>query len=145
MKVKIFPYIALIIFLAGLFVYPESRFITLFIGEEKFIVEIADDYEKRAVGLMFRKDIPDNFGMLFVYAEEDYRGMWMKNTLINLDLIFMDSSKEIIDIIPDVPPCKADPCQTYVSKEKARYVLELKGGRSESLGLKKGSRIYFIL
>ena len=122
-----------------------TGFITVFLGDEEFVVEIAETDKEKAFGLMYRKEIPDNFGMLFIYSKEDFRGMWMKNTLISLDLIFLNSQKEIVEIINNVPPCIKDPCQSYISGKKAKYVLELKGNRSKELDLKEGDRIFFIL
>ena len=122
----------------------ETRFISLFIGQEEFVVEIAETEEKKMTGLMYRKSIPDNFGMLFFYQNEDFRGMWMKNTLIHLDLIYLSSNREIVDIHINVPPCKKEPCKTYISKKKAKYVLELKGNRSKELKLKIGDSLFFI-
>ncbi len=122
-----------------------SGFITMFIGSEKFNVEIARTGKEKSVGLMYRKGIPDNYGMLFVYSDEDIRGMWMKNTLINLDLIFLNSKKEVVEIIADVPPCLKDPCKSYISEYKAKYVLELKGQIAKELKLKTGDTIFFIL
>ncbi len=143
MKRSILILIIFFLFVTKLISTP--RFISILIGEDEFLVEIADTDKKKALGLMFRKEIPDNFGMLFVYSIEDYRGIWMKNTLISLDLIYLNSAKEIIEIIYNVPPCKKDPCKTYISEGKAQYVLELKGNRAKSLNLKKGDRIFFIL
>jgi len=125
--------------------YSPPRFIPVLIGGEEFQVEIADTDKKKTLGLMFRKSIPDHYGMLFVYSREDYRGIWMKNTLIHLDLIFLNSSREIVRIFHNVPPCKQDPCKTYIPEEKAQYVLEIKGKRAKSLNLKTGDRIFFIL
>lgn len=124
--------------------FSETRFISLFIGSEEFIVEIAETEKEKATGLMFRKSIPDNFGMLFLYQGEDFRGIWMKNTLIHLDLIFLNSHREIVDIRINVPPCEEEPCKTYISKKKAKYVLELKGNRSKELKLKAGDSLFFI-
>lgn len=122
-----------------------AEFITMFIGDEEFVVEVAKTDRGKALGLMYRKEIPDNFGMLFIYSNEDYRGMWMKNTLVSLDLIFLNSGKEVVEILHNVPPCVKDPCRSYISEKKAKYVLELKGKRSEELDLSTGDRIFFIL
>ncbi len=143
MKNVIFLVVLLTILSSGLF--SGAGFTSIFIGDEEFVVEIAESNGEKALGLMYRKDIPDNFGMLFVYSIEDFRGMWMKNTLVSLDLIFLNSKKEIVEIIKNVPPCEKDPCKSYISKKKARYVLELKGNRSEDLNLIEGDRIFFIL
>jgi len=122
-----------------------AGFITILIADEEFVVEIAETDQEKALGLMHRKEIPDNFGMLFIYPGEDFRGMWMKNTLVSLDLIFLNSQKEIVEIFNNVPPCVKDPCKSYISGEKAKYVLELKGNRSKELNLNEGDRIFFIL
>ena len=144
-KIKHLVPVFIILILSVINLKAGPQFISMFMSDEEFLVEIADTDNKKAIGLMFRKEIPDNFGMLFVYSDEDYRGIWMKNTFVSLDLIFLNSSKEIIEIIYNVPPCKKDPCKTYISKDKAQYVLELKGNRSKSLNLKTGDRIFFIL
>lgn len=125
--------------------FGETRMIILYIGDNKLTVEVADTLEKQVQGLMFRESIPDNFGMLFVYNDEDTHSMWMKNTLVHLDLIFLDRDKRVIDMYIDVPPCKCPPCPTYPSRKPAQYVLELKGNRSKKLGLKVGDRLFFIL
>jgi len=123
----------------------EPMFISMFIKSEEIVVEIADTNQKKALGLMFRKSIPDNYGMLFIYSEEDQRAMWMKNALVSLDLIFLNAQKEVVEIIRNVPPCKKDPCKTYISKIKAQYVLEVRGNRSKEIELQAGDRLFFIL
>lgn len=123
----------------------QSKFIPLYIGSEKFTVEIADTLEKQMLGLMFRKSIPDDFGMLFVHDDENIRSMWMKNTLVRLDLIFLDKNRQVVDMFINVPPCKDDPCDSYISRKPARYVLELRGNRASELGLKMGDVIFFVL
>ncbi|MCK5004435.1 MAG: DUF192 domain-containing protein [Candidatus Aminicenantes bacterium] len=143
MKNKILLITMLAIVFSNLF--SGSGFTTIFLGDEEFVVEIAETNREKALGLMYRKEIPDNFGMLFIYSNEDFRGMWMKNTLVNLDLIFLNSQKEIVEIIHNVPPCVKDPCKSYISEKKAKYVLELKGNRSKKLNLNEGDRIFFIL
>ena len=81
--------IVFLIFFTGL-KSPEPRVIPLYIGSEKFIVEIADTPLKKMRGMMFRRSMPDNFGMLFVYKKEQTLGYWMKNTLIHLDIIYLN-------------------------------------------------------
>ncbi len=127
------------------FIFSQPEFIPLYIGPEKFTVEIADTLEKQLMGLMFRKSIPDDFGMLFVHEGEDTRSMWMKNTLVHLDLIFLDKNRQVVDIYTNVPPCKSDPCESYVSRKPALYVLELRGNRVKELNLKVGDFVFFVL
>jgi uncharacterized membrane protein (UPF0127 family) len=145
MKIKRLLNIVICLVIIIGFGYGETKMISLYIGKIKFTVEIADTVEKQLRGLMFRKSIPDDFGMLFVHQEEDSRGIWMKNTLVHLDIIYLNKDKEVVDMYINVPPCKKDPCQTYISKVPAQYVLEIRGNLSKELDLKLGDTIVFIL
>ena len=120
----------------------ENRFITIYIQGKPFLAEIADTPEKQAMGLMFRRQIKDDYGMLFIFSEEDTRSFWMKNTLIPLDIIYLNSSRQIVDMYCSVPPCCADPCPSYISKFPARYVLEINGGLAKKLKIKIGDKIF---
>ncbi len=133
-----------IIFYSSFLIYGDTKLVSLFIGSNKFIVEVADSEEARIRGLMFRESIPDNYGMLFVFDEENIRSFWMKNTLTYLDIIYLNKNKRIVDMYINVPPCKNDPCKNYISAEPAKYVLELKGNRVKDLNLKKGDFIFFV-
>jgi uncharacterized membrane protein (UPF0127 family) len=126
-------------------IHAEVRMIPLYIGSEKFTVEIADTIEKQAIGLMFRKNVPDDFGMLFIYDVEDYHGYWMKNCLVHLDIIYLNKEKQVVDMYINVPPCKEEPCKTYVTRVPAQYVLELRGNRAKEINLKIGDSIFFML
>jgi len=119
----------------------ENRFITIFVQDKPFATEIADTPEKHARGLMFRTQIKADYGMLFVFAEEEIRSFWMKNTLIPLDMIFLNNEKQVIDLFCSVPPCRSDPCPSYTSALPARYVLEIAGGTAKRLKLKIGDKI----
>lgn len=101
-----------------------------------FNVKIARSAEERAAGLMNVESMPNNEGMFFVYDSEGYRTFWMKDTLIPLDLIFIDDAKRIVDIIPNVQPCEKDPCEMFRSPKGAKYVFEINGGLSKIYGLK---------
>ncbi len=121
------------------------KIIPLYIGTEKFMVEIADTLEKQIRGMMYREYVPADFGMLFIYESEDYRSYWMKNCLVTLDIVYLDRNKQVINMHIDVPPCKSEPCETYPSERPAQYVLELRGNRAKELNLKPGDTIFFIL
>lgn len=125
-------------------IHAEIKMIPLYIGSEKFTVEIADTLEKQMRGMMFRKNVPDDFGMLFVYNGEDYHSFWMKNCQVNLDIIFLNKDKQVVDMYIDVPPCKEEPCNNYTTRILAKYVLELKGNRAREIDLKIGDTIFFI-
>lgn len=92
----------------------------------KVNVEIADDNNERINGLMFRKNLDKNSGMLFIFDDETYQTFWMKNTLIPLDIIFIGKDLKIVDI-KYATPCKEDPCKLYKSPGPAKYVLEVNG------------------
>jgi uncharacterized membrane protein (UPF0127 family) len=121
------------------------KMIPLFAGEAKFIVEISDTPQKRARGLMGRKFIPKDYGMLFLFEEEGPQAFWMKNTLVELDIIFLDRYKHILKIFSNVSPCRAEPCESYVCRDAVKYVLEIRGGRSAELEIKIGQEISFII
>jgi uncharacterized membrane protein (UPF0127 family) len=109
-----------------------------------FAVEIADEPGEWRHGLMERSSLPQNGGMLFIFPEQAPRAFWMMNTLIHLDIIFADAEGRILNIAANVPPCVAPRrCPTYRSIAPARYVLEITGGRAESLGIRAGGYLHF--
>ncbi len=107
----------------------------------RVFVEVQDDREEFPRGLMFRNHLPWNAGMLFAFNEEEPQTFWMKNTLIPLDMIFVDSSSKIIDIKENVPPCEQEECPNYTSREPAQFVLEVNAGFVQEKGVKIGDRL----
>jgi YVTN family beta-propeller protein len=107
----------------------------------RVFVEVTDDLEESMRGLMFRIHLPWNAGMLFPYSDEEPRTFWMKNTLIPLDMIFVDSSSKIVEIKENVPPCEQEECPTYPSMEPAQYVLEVNAGFVKEKGVKLGDQL----
>lgn len=67
-------------------------------------------------------------GMLFVYPMQAEQGVWMKNTLISLDVIFISADNKIVAILENLPPCHHDPCPVYSSTAQAKYMLEIQAG-----------------
>jgi len=108
-----------------------------------FIVEIdiADTLSQRTAGLMFRPVLPENRGMLFVYPEPQSIGVWMKNTLISLDVVFLTAEGVVVDVLPNQQPCVSHPCPIYSSSTPAQYMLELKAGSAEKHKLGVGQEI----
>jgi hypothetical protein len=106
-----------------------------------YTIEIAADDASRAHGLMDRTQMDADHGMLFVFDDDAMRAFWMKNTKIPLDMLFFDSTRHLITVQHDVPPCTSDPCPAYSSGAPARYVLELNGGEAARLGLAPGDVI----
>ncbi len=101
----------------------------------KISVELAITPEEQQKGLMFREELQENTGMLFVQSEPRLTAFWMKNTLISLDIIFIDENSKIINIEKAVP-CEQTACITYPSKDKAKYILEINAGESKAHNLK---------
>ncbi len=103
--------------------------------------EVADTPDAWGRGLMFRTSLDDNGGMIFMFSDEQPRTFWMKNTLIPLDMIFISTSNQIVDIKKNFEPCRADPCPAYTSRLPARYVLEVNGGFADRNGVEVGNRV----
>ena len=90
-------------------------------------VELAENQLSRAKGLMFRESLSPDAGMLFIFEGDGEHSFWMKNTLIPLDMIWLDSGLQVVHI-EHANPCRADPCESYEPHRLARYVLEVNGG-----------------
>ena len=110
---------------------------------ERFCVEVVDDRESRSRGLMHREVLAADHGMVFIYPGERVRNFWMKNTLIPLDIIFLDSQLRIVSIARDAQPCNKAPCTRYSSQQPAQYVIEVNAGIAASLGLESGDTVRF--
>ncbi|HET7704582.1 MAG TPA: DUF192 domain-containing protein [Thermoanaerobaculia bacterium] len=106
-------------------------------------VELATDEATRAQGLMYRDRLRDHTGMLFFFPEMSVHGFWMKNTLIPLDMIWIDDQRRVVHVKYDVPPCQADPCPSYDPGVPAKYVLEVAGGVARQHGVTAGSQLRF--
>ena len=106
-------------------------------------VELATDEATRAQGLMYRDHLADDRGMLFFFPESGDYPFWMKNTLIPLDMIWIDDQRLIAHVAWNVPPCKADPCPNYPPNAKAKYVLELAAGVAAKHHLANGQALRF--
>jgi uncharacterized protein len=103
-----------------------------------FQVEVVDTPYDRARGLMFRKELPDKHGMLFVFEEEAMRSFWMRNTYVPLDIIFINAQREIVNIGEGVPLSEAH----VPSIAPAKFVLELEKGTAERLDIKAGDKVH---
>lgn len=95
-------------------------------------VEIADTPEARAQGLMHRESLPEDSGMLFVYPDAAPRGFWMKDTPLSLDMIFVDSNGEILNIVRATQPFSTE---RSFSAAPARYVVEVMAGYTAERGI----------
>ena len=95
-------------------------------NKSKFLsLDIADTFEKRSYGLMNREKIETNEGMLFIWEDSEIREFWMKNTYFNLDLFFINQYGVIVEVYKNA---KAFDERKIISKEKVKFVLEMKAG-----------------
>jgi hypothetical protein len=109
-------------------------------------VELARTPEEKVQGLMGREALADNSGMIFLYEQPRQMSFWMKDVPIALDIMFVGSDKRIKYIAANLPPClEADSikCPTYHSQDQVQYVLELKGGQAEALGIGLEDKLEF--
>ena len=107
-------------------------------SKHNFLVEVAKTEEEKKIGLMFRKTLAKNAGMLFLYKREALRLMWMKNTFIPLDILFIDKKGVIKRLVKRTVPHSLAPIS---SRQNVLAVLELRGGIPSSLEIYKGARI----
>ncbi len=105
-----------------------------------FEVELAISPEQRAQGLMFRRDLPEMSGMLFVYGKEVEISMWMKNTIIPLDMVFIKADGRIATIAERTIP---QSLETISSLQPVAGVLELNGGTVARLDIRRGDRVLY--
>lgn len=103
-------------------------------------VEVADRPETRQTGLMYRRQLPEDEGMLFVFEEPETLSFWMKNTYIPLDIAFISTDGEILNIEAMKP---LDEGPRYRSKAPARYAIEANQGWFAGKGIRPGHRIRF--
>ncbi len=107
-------------------------------GSRTFSIEIADDPDEQARGLMFRPALPADAGMLFIFDPPRPANFWMRNTMIPLDMIFIDDTGRVESIAE-----RTDPYSERVSSSQGdvRAVLEINGGLSRALGIGPGTQV----
>lgn len=110
----------------------ESNLVDITIGDKKYKVEIADTSEKQEKGLMGRESLPEDQGMLFIYDEPQDLSYWMKNTLISLDIIFIDDDMEVVSV-KQGQPMSEEP----ITEDDVQYVLEV----NSNSGIEEGDQL----
>ncbi len=110
------------------------------IGRETIGLEVARSPQEQALGLMYRLDLPEDRGMLFLFEPAQQVSFWMKNVELDLDMIFLQNGT-VVAIEAAVPPCRREPCPLYGPGERVDQVIELRGGRAAELGLQVGDRL----
>ncbi len=107
-------------------------------GAHPVEVEIADTTPSRTRGMMWRTTVPPGTGMLFIFPEEQVQKFWMRNTLVPLDMLFVDKSGQVVGIVAQAEPQTLD--QRTVGRPSL-YVLEVAGGWAEKTGIAPGTRV----
>src|SRR6201993_1181433 len=107
-------------------------------GRHRFNVEVAQTPEQMEQGLMFRRSLAPDAGMLFDYKEPTAATMWMRNTLIPLDMLFVDAQGRIVNIHERAVPKSDD---VIAAAAPVRYVIELNGGTAARLGIAPGDKV----
>lgn len=107
-------------------------------GPVELTVEIADDDAERARGLMFRRELADNHGMLFHFQEPEMASFWMRNTILSLDIIFIGVDGRILNIADHTTPYSE---ASIPAAGLTRGVLEIRAGRAQELGIRPGDRV----
>ncbi len=110
------------------------------INGKELLVTLAETPEDHANGLMYVSNLEEYEGMLFAFNPPIRASFWMKNTLIPLDIIFIDKDNKII-LVYTAQPCTSEPCQTYSSPREAAFVLEVRAGTANETGFKVGDEI----
>jgi uncharacterized protein len=109
-------------------------------GEHRYSVEIADTNGARAKGLMFRRSLPADSGMIFLYDPPQPVNMWMRNTYISLDMIFITAAGKVRRVAANTEPFSTD---LIGSGGPVAAVLELNAGQAAKIGVRPGDRVIF--
>jgi uncharacterized membrane protein (UPF0127 family) len=118
----------------------ELSFLSSETGEviKKIDIEKADNDMERAFGLMYRRSMDENQGMLFLFEENEQQAFWMKNTFIPLDILFLDENQVVTTIHKNTKPMSE---ASLPSDGAAKYVVEVVGGFTDKFGVKVGDKI----
>jgi len=118
---------------------PADRAWVIF-GADTVVAEVASTPDQRAQGLMYREDLPDGAGMLFVFQDNQVRAFWMANTYIPLDIAYLDPSYRIVDIVQMAPLVT----ETYPSSAPAMFALEVRQGWFADRGIPVGTQAEIV-
>ena len=134
---KRFAYAAITAMLAGVAAAAQLPILKLSAGIHLITAEVANTHETRALGLMYRKSLGANEGMLFVFPDVSVHCMWMKNTYIPLSVAFLDAQGTIVSIHDMQPQTETSHC----AARPARFALEMNQGWFAQKGIKPGARL----
>ena len=136
-----FIYLILNFFLISFYTFSNEKIeVSIYNKNITFNVEVAKTIEERRTGLMYRKKLLNNEGMLFIFPREKIIQLWMKNTYIPLDVIFISENKVIVDIKKNMEKLS----ETIVkSKVKSKYAFEFNAGLINKLDIEIGDKVLF--
>ena len=136
-----FIYLTFSFFLISFYTFSNEKIeVSIYNKNIAFNVEVSKTVEERSTGLMYRKKLLNNEGMLFIFPREKIIQLWMKNTYIPLDVIFISENKVIVDIKKNMEKLS----ETIVkSKVKSRYALEFNAGLINKLNIEIGDKVLF--
>jgi hypothetical protein len=109
-------------------------------SDQQVLLRVANTFKERQRGLMYETNLLENEGMIFIFAEEEVHPFWMKNTPLSLDMIFLNSNKQVVGVLNNTPPFSE---QNLSIEEPSLYVIELKAGMASKLGINKGTKVIF--
>ncbi len=132
-------FLIILFLVVEILIYPKD-YSKICFDKNCFLLKTAKTPEEISKGLMFYKQLEKNKGMLFVFKKEGVYPFWMKNTLIPLDIIWIDENNKIVFIKNNAEPCKELNCENINPKVNAKYVLEINAGISKNIGLKIGDK-----
>lgn len=118
---------------------PSDRAWVIF-GADTVVAEVAATADQRAQGLMYREEVPDGTGMLFVFPDNQIRAFWMANTYVPLDIAYMDPTYRIVDIVQMEPLVT----ETYPSSAPAMFALEVRQGWFAERGIAEGAQAQVV-
>ncbi len=119
---------------------PPAGYAWVIFGADTVLAEVAATADERAEGLMYRDDVPDGTGMLFVFQDNQPRAFWMANTYVPLDIAYMNPSYRIVDIIAMEPLVT----ESYPSREPSMFALEVRQGWFEENGIAVGEQASIV-
>ena len=136
-----FIYLIFNFFLISFYTFSNEKIdVSIYNKNIKFNVEVAKTIQERRTGLMHRKKLLNNEGMLFIFPRENIIQLWMKNTYIPLDVIFISKNKVIVDIKKNMEKLS----ETIIkSKVKSKYAIEFNAGLINKLDISIGDKVLF--
>lgn len=140
-KIALFVLGLIIIGLAYLFL--QEEYSKTCFKDKCFLLQVAKTEKQREKGLSGRKKLDPNKGMIFVFDGSGKYVFWMKDTLIPLDIIWLDENFKVVDLREQIQPCNNNDCSTFTPIHEAKYVMELNACQAKNIDLKVGDQVKY--